>query len=64
MAPSRNDTRRVLAERLRRFVSYLMTRFTTGSDELLRRAETKHAEGSHEKSADLTAQPESPRQPR
>jgi hypothetical protein len=58
---SRNESRRILAERLRRFVSSLMRRFTVSSDELLRRAEAKHAEGSQPESAQQTARPENAR---
>ena len=47
MGPSeRTEARRRVADRLRRFMNFLMARFTTSSDEVFRRAEAKHAEGA------------------
>ena len=47
MGPSeKREARRKIADRLRRFMHFLMGRFSTSSDEVFRRAEAKHAEGT------------------
>jgi hypothetical protein len=57
MGPStRSEARRRVADRLRRFMNFLMARFTTSSDELFRRAEQKHAEGAPPSDAQPKAQ--------
>jgi hypothetical protein len=56
MGPNeRSEARRRVAERLRRFINFLMARFTTSSDELFRRAEAKHAEEAHPADAEPKA---------
>ncbi len=53
-ASERTEARRRIADRLRRFVNFLMTRFATSSDELFRRAEGRHAEGAQTADAEPT----------
>ena len=56
MGPSeRTEARRRVADRLRRFMNFLMARFTTSSDEVFRRAEAKHAEGAQPADAEPKA---------
>jgi hypothetical protein len=51
----RSEARRRIAERLRRFVNFLMARLTTSSDELMRRAEAKHAAETQQADAEPKA---------
>ena len=53
----RNEARRTVAERFRRYVRFLASRFTVSSEELLRKAEEEQARKAQ------TLQPDKPVNP-